>query len=199
MSSALNQKAPEFEAKCYHNGEIKNVNIKDFEDYYKVLFFYPLDFTFICPTEIHELVAKQSEFEKYNCKVFAINTDSVYSHEAWANQPKSAGGLENIGDLHMISDYDKKICEAYGTIDRTNKHESVSSRVTYILDKDNNVKYVSANISDVGRNIDEILRMVACVNKADTLEEGEVLPCGWQPGSETLEKTHAGVIKFLGE
>ena len=199
MSSALNQKAPEFEAKCYHNGGIKNVNIKDFDDYYKVLFFYPLDFTFICPTEIHELIAKQSEFEKYNCKVFTINTDSVYSHEAWANQPKSAGGLENIGDIHMISDYDKKICESYGTLDRTNKHESISSRVTYILDKENTVKYVSANIRDIGRNIDEIIRMVACVNKADSLEEGEVLPCGWQPGNETLEKTHSGVIKFLGE
>ena len=65
MSSALNQKAPEFEARCYHNGQIKDMNIKDFEDYYKVLFFYPLNFTFICPTEIHELLAKQSEFEKH--------------------------------------------------------------------------------------------------------------------------------------
>ena len=199
MSSALNQKAPEFEAKCLHNGKINTINIKDFEDYYKVLFFYPLDFTFICPTEIHELISKQAEFEKYNCKVFTINTDSVYSHEAWANQPKSAGGLENIKDLYMVSDYDKKICESYGTLDRTNKNESVSTRVTYILDKDNVVKYVSANISDIGRNIDEIIRMVASVNKVDLLEEGEGLPCGWQPGGDTLQKTHEGVIKFLGE
>ena len=199
MSSALNQKAPEFEARCYHNGQIKDMNIKDFEDYYKVLFFYPLNFTFICPTEIHELLAKQSEFEKHNCKVFSINTDSVYSHEAWANQPKSAGGLEDIKDLYMVSDYDKKICESYGTLDRSNKNESVSARVTYILDKENNVKYVSANIADVGRNIDEIIRMVACVNKADTLDEGEALPCGWKPNDAPLEKTHGGVIKFLGE
>tara|TARA_B110000971_G_scaffold219280_2_gene260009 strand:- start:1928 stop:2527 length:600 start_codon:yes stop_codon:yes gene_type:complete len=199
MSSALNQKAPEFEAKCYHSGKIQNINIKEFDDYYKVLFFYPLDFSFVCPTEISELINKQSEFEKHNCKVFTINTDSVYSHEAWANQSKSAGGLENIKDLYMVSDYDKKICESYGTIDRTNKHESISSRVTYILDKDNIVKYVSANITDVGRNIDEIIRMVACINKVDTLEEGEALPCGWQPNGEPLEKTHAGVIKFLGE
>ena len=199
MSSALNQKAPEFEAKCYHSGKIQNINIKEFDDYYKVLFFYPLDFSFVCPTEISELINKQSEFEKHNCKVFTINTDSVYSHEAWANQPKSAGGLENIKDLYMVSDYDKKICESYGTIDRTNKHESISSRVTYILDKDNIVKYVSANITDVGRNIDEIIRMVACINKVDALEEGEALPCGWQPNGEPLEKTHTGVIKFLGE
>ena len=199
MSSALSQKAPEFEAKCYHSGKIQNINIKEFDDYYKVLFFYPLDFSFVCPTEISELINKQSEFEKHNCKVFTINTDSVYSHEAWANQPKSAGGLENIKDLYMVSDYDKKICESYGTIDRTNKHESISSRVTYILDKDNIVKYVSANITDVGRNIDEIIRMVACINKVDTLEEGEALPCGWQPNGEPLEKTHAGVIKFLDE
>ena len=199
MSSALNQKAPEFEAKCYHDGKINTINIKEFEDYYKVLFFYPLDFTFICPTEINELIAKQAEFEKYNCKVFTINTDSVYSHEAWANQSKSTGGLENIKDLYMVSDYDKKICESYGTLDRTNKNESVSSRVTYILDKDNIVKYVSANISDVGRNIDEIIRMVASINKVDLLEEGDALPCGWSPGGDTLQKTHAGVIKFLGE
>ena len=99
----------------------------------------------------------------------------------------------------MVSDYDKKICESYGTLDRSNKNESVSARVTYILDKENNVKYVSANIADVGRNIDEIIRMVACVNKADTLEEGEALPCGWKPNDAPLEKTHGGVIKFLGE
>ena len=197
MSSALNQKAPEFEAKCYHNNTIKNVNIKKFEDFYKVLFFYPLDFSFICPTELHDLISKQDQFEKYNCKVFAINTDSVYSHEAWAKQPKSQGGLENIKDMYMISDYDKKICESYGTLDRTTKHESVSSRVTYILDKNNNVKYVSANLMDIGRNIDEIIRMVACIHKTDLLEEGEVLPCGWKPGNDTLNKTHDGVIKFL--
>lgn len=197
MSSALNQKAPEFDANCYHNNTIKSVNIKDFEDYYKVLFFYPLDFTYVCPTELHELINKSAEFEKYNCKLFTISTDSVYSHQTWAKQPRKEGGLEDVKDIYMVADYDKKICEAYGTLDRTNKNESVSSRVVYILDKENNVKYVSANVLEVGRNIDEILRTVACIHKLEQLEKDEVLPCGWQPGDEVMKKTPEEVIKRI--
>jgi peroxiredoxin 2/4 len=196
MASALNQKSPDFEVKCYHNNKIKKVKLSDFDEYYKILFFYPLDFSYVCPTELHELVDKSEEIAKYDCKIFCISTNSVESHEVWANQERKLGGLGNISDIYMVSDFNKKICESYGTLIRTGEDEGVSQRATYILDKNNVVKYISANILQVGRNIDEILRNVQCIHKLEELD-GDELPCGWKPGRKTITKTTQGKLEYF--
>lgn len=191
MSTALNQKAPTISAQCYHHKKIKKINLDDFKEYYKILFFYPLDFTYVCPTEIQELINKSDDFAKYDCKIFCINTDSVHSHEVWANQPRKEGGLEDIKDVYMISDYNKTICESYGTLIRNGDDEGISTRATYILDKNNIVKHVSANVLQIGRNIDEILRTVECVTQLENLGN-KALPCNWRSGKKMIETSNNG-------
>jgi len=198
MATALNQKSPQFNSECYHNNVIKKVDLADHDEYHKVLFFYPMDFTNVCPTELQELVDKSEEFAKYDCKIFCISIDTVHSHEAWANQERSIGGLGGTGDVYFVSDHNKKICESFGTLVRSGEDEGISQRVTYILDKNNVVKHISANVLQVGRDIDDILRNVQCVHKLDELQ-GEELPCGWKPGSKTITKTTEGKLKYFGD
>ena len=198
MATALNQKSSHFDSDTYHNGVIKQVNLSDYDDYYKVLFFYPMDFTYICPTELQELIDKSEEFAKYNCKIFCISIDTVHSHEAWANQERSVGGLGGTKDVYFVSDHNKKICESFGTLVRNGEDEGVSHRVTYILDKNNVVKHISANVLEIGRDIDDILRNVQCIHKLEDLN-GEGLPCGWKPGNDTIKKTKEGKLDFFSK
>lgn len=196
MSSALNQKSPDFDVECYHNKVIKNVKLSEFDEYYKILFFYPNDFTYVCPTELHKLIDASEELSNYDCKVFCISTDSVYSHEIWADQPRKEGGLGGIRDVYMVSDFNKKICESYGTLIRDGKDDGASNRATYILDKDNVVKYFSANVLEIGRNIDDLIRNVKCIHKLEELN-GEALPCGWEPGDRIIKKSTQGKLEFF--
>jgi peroxiredoxin (alkyl hydroperoxide reductase subunit C) len=196
MASALNQKSPHFESDCYHNKVIKQVKLSDYDDYHKVLFFYPMNFTYVCPTELHELIDKSEEFAKYDCKIFCISIDTVHSHEIWANQLRTLGGLGDAKDVYFVSDHNKKICESFGTLVRSGEDEGVSQRVTYILDKNNIVKHTSANVQKVGRDIDDILRNVQCIHKLDELQ-GEALPCGWKPGRNTIKETLKGKLEYF--
>lgn len=196
MATALNQKSPEFESESYHNNIIKKVKLSDFDDYNKILFFYPMDFTYVCPTELQELIDKSEEFSKYDCKIFCISIDTVHSHEAWAKQDRKHGGLGGTKDVYLVSDHNKKICESFGTLVRNGEDEGVSQRVTYVLDKNNVVKHISANVLQIGRDIDDILRNVQCVHKLEQLN-GEELPCGWKPGSNTITKTSKGKLEYF--
>ena len=196
MASALNQKSPDFESQCYHNKKIKNVRLSDFDEYYKILFFYPSDFTFVCPTELQELIDKSEEIAKYDCKIFCISVDSVHSHYVWSEQSRKEGGLGGSKDVYMVADLNKKICESYGTLVRSGDDEGKANRVTYILDKDNTVKHISANIMQIGRNIDDILRNLQCVHKVEELD-GEELPCGWEPGKKTIGTTHSSKLEYF--
>jgi peroxiredoxin (alkyl hydroperoxide reductase subunit C) len=196
MATALNQKSPNIESKCYHNNVIKDIRLSDYDDYNKLLFFYPMDFTYTCPTELQELIDKSEEFAKYDCKIFCISLDTVHSHEAWATQDRTLGGLGGTKDVYLISDHNKKICESFGTLVRSGDDEGVSQRVTYVLDKHNTVKHISANIVEVGRDIDDILRNVQCIHKLDELQ-GEELPCGWKPGKSSITKTPEGKLKYF--
>lgn len=198
MASAINQKSPQFNTECFHNGVKKKVQLSDFDDYHKVLFFYPADFTYVCPTEIHEIIDSSEEFDKYDCRVFCISTDSVHSHEAWANQDRKVGGLGDTKNIYFLSDHTKKICESFGTLIKNGDNEGLSQRVTYILDKTNTVKHISANVLEVGRNIDEIIRNIQCIHKLEELD-GEELPCGWKPGHRTIKPSTEGKLDYFNE
>jgi len=198
MASALNQKSPHFEAECFHNSVKKHTQLGEYDDYYKVLFFYPGDFTFVCPTELHELIDNSEEFDKYECKVFCISTDSVHAHEAWAGQERRVGGLGDTKNVYFLSDRNKKICESFGTLCKTGDNDGLSQRVTYILDKHNVVRHISANVIQVGRDIKDIIRNVQCIHKLDELD-GEELPCGWRPGNKTIRPSTAGKLEFFGD
>ncbi len=201
MATSINKLAPIFELNSYHKDTIESVKLDSFKEKYKILFFYPLDFSFICPTEMVELKDNAKEFDKLDCIILAINTDSVYSHETWANQKEEDGGLGGISDIdnfYLMSDYNKKVCEAYGTLIRGGEHDGVSNRAVFILDEDNNVKYVSVNDLNIGRNIDELIRQLESLKELKKSKENNVgIPCNWKPKEQVIKLTLEGKKEFF--
>mmetsp|Transcript_11330 Transcript_11330/g.12948 ORF Transcript_11330/g.12948 Transcript_11330/m.12948 type:complete len:209 (-) Transcript_11330:132-758(-) len=172
--------APHFEGKAYHNG-IKNISLKDYQGKYVVLFWYPLDFTFVCPTEIIAFSDKAEEFEKLGCQVIGASTDSVFSHMEYCKKPRSEGGLGDM-KIPLLADTTLKISTAYGCLI---EEEGITFRATYIIDKKGVLRHMSINDTPVGRNVDEVLRLVEAFQFAD--ENGEVCPANWKKGKKTLK------------
>lgn len=187
----VGKKAPQFTAQAVVNEEIKEISLSDYPDFYKVIIFYPLDFTFVCPTELHALQNKLQEFAKRNVLVVAISVDSVYSHLAWLSTPKSKGGIQGI-QYPLISDLHKEIATAYGVLDES----GVALRGTFILDRENIVQCAMINNLPLGRNVDEILRLVDAMQHVE--KHGDVCPANWMEGQEAMQATHEGVATYLG-
>lgn len=164
--------APEFEAEGYFKGNKKRYALSDFRGKWVLLFFYPLDFTFVCPTELVELSKKNKEFEETNAQVLGISVDSVYSHEAW---------LKQMGDFEypLLSDMTKKISKSYNVLI---KEKGISLRGAFIVDPDGVLKSYTVNDLPIGRNVDELLRTIKA------LQTGDLCPVGWTPGKKTLGK-----------
>ena len=172
--------APQFEGKAYHNS-IKNISLKDYAGKYVVLFWYPLDFTLVCPTEIIAFSDKAEEFEKLGCQVIGASTDSVYAHMEYTKKPRSTGGLGDM-KIPLLADPSLKISKSYGCLI---EDEGITFRATYIIDKKGILRHISINDTPVGRNVDEVLRLVEAFQFAD--ENGEVCPVGWKKGKKTLK------------
>ena len=141
VGQLIGQKAPDFECEAITNNKIHTISSKDLEGSYTVLFFYPLDFTFVCPTEMHALQEQIAEFEKRNVKVCAISVDSIHTHNAWVNTDKKDGGIKGIS-YSLLSDLTKEISYLFGVL---KQDEGVSFRGTFILDKDNIIQHASVN------------------------------------------------------
>jgi len=156
------------------------VSLSDFKGKWLVLLFYPLDFTFVCPTEIISLNDKIADFRAINTEVAALSVDSKYSHYAWVNMPRNKGGLGEIS-IPLLSDFPKTISKDYGVMYKTSGH---TLRGLYIIDPNQTVRHVTLNDLDVGRNVDEVLRLVQAFQFAD--KHGRVCPANWKPGSETM-------------
>lgn len=164
--------APEFTASAVVNKEIKEVSLRDYRGKWSVLFFYPLDFTFVCPTEILSFNEKVGEFEKINAQLLGISVDSVYSHLNWLNE---------LGDLKfpLLSDITKRISREYGVL---KEEAGISFRGAFIIDPDGVLRSYVVNDLAVGRSVDEVLRLV------QAFQTGELCPVGWKPGEKTLGK-----------
>ncbi|MEK7094886.1 MAG: peroxiredoxin [Patescibacteria group bacterium] len=154
------------------NGEFTKISLSDFKGKWTVLFFYPLDFTFICPTEIVGFSKRYAEFEALNAVVFGVSTDSKHSHKAW---------LKDLGELKtpLLSDMTHSVSESYGVLI---DDEGIALRGTFIIDPDGILKYASVNDNSVGRSIDETLRVLKA------LQTGELCPLDWHSGEKTLGK-----------
>ena len=166
--------APEFTAQALVNGEIKEVSLRDYRGKWVVLFFYPLDFTFVCPTEIKGFGAAYGEFQKLNCEVIGASVDSVYSHKNWIQQD-FGGSLP----FPLISDMTKRISRDYGVLF---EEKGISFRGSYVIDPDGILRSYTVNDLPVGRSVDETLRLVTA------FQSGELCPIGWTPGEKTLGK-----------
>ncbi|XP_011505172.1 PREDICTED: peroxiredoxin-2 [Ceratosolen solmsi marchali] len=173
--------APDFSGTAVINGEFKNIKLKDYHGKYIVLFFYPLNFTFVCPTELIAFSDKMAEFKKLNTEVIGVSTDSHFSHLAWTNTPKNEGGLGGDLGYPLLSDLSRKISVAYNVLI---PDEGIALRGLFIIDKDGILRQITVNDLPVGRSVDEILRLVKAFQFVE--QHGEVCPANWQPDSKTI-------------
>uniref|UniRef100_A0AAY5LAW5 Thioredoxin-dependent peroxide reductase, mitochondrial n=1 Tax=Esox lucius TaxID=8010 RepID=A0AAY5LAW5_ESOLU len=176
----VTQHAPHFKATAVHNGEFKEMSLDDFKGKYLVLFFYPLDFTFVCPTEIISFSDKANEFHDINCEVVGVSVDSHFTHLAWINTPRKAGGLGHI-HIPLLADLNKQVSRDYGVL---LEGPGIALRGLFIIDPNGVVKHMSVNDLPVGRSVDETLRLVRAFQFVET--HGEVCPASWTPDSPTV-------------
>ncbi|XP_004365378.1 peroxiredoxin-2 [Capsaspora owczarzaki ATCC 30864] len=182
MSKAQIQKpAPHFETDAVSNGEFKTVKLSDFKGKYLVLFFYPLDFTFVCPTEIIAFSDRVKEFEALNTAVVAASIDSKFSHLAWINTPRKNGGLGPM-NIPILADVTKTISRDYGVL---LEDAGIALRGLFIIDDKGILRQITINDLPVGRSVDETLRLVQAFQYTD--KHGEVCPAGWTPGKATIK------------
>ncbi len=194
MSSILvGQKAPNFTATAVMPNNDINNNF-DLTKYLNggigVLFFYPLDFTFVCPTEIIAFNHRLGEFSSRGAKVIAISVDSHFSHYAWKETPVNKGGIGNI-QMPMVSDLTKAISREYGVL----FDEKIALRGSFLIDSNGVVRHQVVNDFPLGRNVDEMLRMIDALNHHE--EFGEVCPAGWRKGDEAMKANAEGISDYL--
>lgn len=195
MSKAFVQrKAPDFAGQAVlPNGSFGNVKLSDYSGKYLVLFFYPLDFTFVCPTEIIAFSDRVKEFRDKNCDVVACSVDSHFSHLAWTNTPRKQGGLGKM-DIPLLSDLTKQISTDYGVL---LEDQGISLRGLFIIDSKGILRQIIVNDLPVGRSVDEVLRLVQAYQFTD--EHGEVCPAGWKPGKKTIKPDVENCKQFFSE
>lgn len=183
MSECLRvgQAAPDFTATAVVDQEFKTIKLSDYRGKYVVLFFYPLDFTFVCPTEITAFSDRYEEFSKLNTEVLGVSVDSEFSHLAWIQTDRKNGG---VGDLNypLVSDLKKEISTAYNVLD---PDAGVALRGLFIIDKDGIIQHSTINNLAVGRSVDETLRTLQAFQYTQAHPD-EVCPAGWQPGAATM-------------
>ncbi|MCW8876663.1 MAG: peroxiredoxin C [Kangiellaceae bacterium] len=196
MGVLVGREAPDFTAAAVlGNGEIVNdFNFKEATKGKKaVVFFYPLDFTFVCPSELIAFDHRLEEFKKRGVEVIGVSIDSHFSHNAWRNTPINEGGIGPVG-YTLVADVKHEICQAY---DVEHPEAGVAFRGSFLIDEEGNVRHQVVNDLPLGRNIDEMIRMVDAL--AFHQEHGEVCPAGWNEGDKGMNASPEGVAKYLSE
>src|SRR3954471_13253901 len=176
----VTKEAPDFTATAVVNEEFKQVKLSDYRGKYVVLFFYPLDFTFVCPTEIVAFSDRVAEFEKRDCQVIGCSIDSQFSHLAWIQTPRAAGGLGGL-KYPLVADPTKKIAADYGVL----LEGGIALRGTFLLDKQGVVRAATIHDLPLGRSVDEALRVLDALQFFE--KNGEVCPADWKPGAATIK------------
>jgi len=194
MSTLVTKKAPEFTATTVmpDNTIKEDFKLSDYKGKYVVLFFYPLDFTFVCPSEILAFNRKLDEFKKRDAEVVGVSIDSQFTHFAWRNTEPKKGGIGEIG-FPLVADISKNISRDYGVL----FDEAVALRGLFLIDKEGIVRHSTINDLPLGRNVDEALRMVDALQYFE--RHGEVCPANWKPGEEAMKPTAEGVAEYLAK
>ena len=206
MAVLVGQKAPKINAQAVVNGRIvENFNLEQFlHQKYVVLFFYPKDFTFVCPTELIAFQESLKAFEERNTQVVGCSTDTEFSHWAWVNTPRNEGGIAGV-TYPLVADTNKTIASAYdvlageyGVDDEGNLEatgEMIAYRGLFLIDREGIVRHQIVNDFPLGRSIKEAIRMVDALQHCET--HGEVCPMDWQKGEKAMEATHESVGAYL--
>ena len=182
--AVVRKPAPSFKGMSWWNNKFQEISLDQFKGKYVVLFFYPLDFTFVCPTEIVQFSDKVKEFEEMNCQVIACSVDSHFTHKEWTKKDRKKGGLGPMA-IPMLSDLSHQIAKDYGCLIEEGGDHGVAFRATYIIDGTGTLRHMCINDLPVGRNADEYVRLVQAFQYTD--EYGEVCPASWKPGKATMK------------
>lgn len=194
MNVLVARKAPDFQsAAVLANGEIKpDFKFSDAtKGKYGLVFFYPLDFTFVCPSELIALHNRIDQFKERNVEVMAVSIDSQFTHSAWRETPPSKGGIGKVG-FTLVADVNHRICQAYGV---EHPEAGVAFRAAFVIDQTGTIRAQLVHDLPIGRSIDEILRVVDALQYHE--EHGEVCPANWQKGKEAMKPTAQGVASYL--
>jgi len=175
----INDKAPEFTAEAFHEEQIKNISLQDYKGKWVVLFFYPADFTFVCPTELGELADNYDTFKKLNTEILSVSVDTAFVHKAWHDESQTIQKVK----YPMVSDPTHAICNKYGTLI---DEEGLSLRATFIIDPHGIIKAYEFHNNSIGRSYAELIRKIEAAQFVEK-NGGEVCPASWKPGSKTLK------------
>jgi alkyl hydroperoxide reductase subunit AhpC len=183
--------APSFKKPAVVNGDFAEVTLEQFKGKYLILFFYPLDFTFVCPTEIIAFSDRAQEFRDLGAEVAAVSVDSEHSHLAWINTPRKQGGLGKMS-IPVIADVTKSLSRDYGVLI---EEEGIALRGLFIISPEGILRQITVNDLPVGRSVDETLRLLKAFQFTD--KNGEVCPANWQEGSASMKPDHKGSLDYF--
>ncbi len=192
MSRLVGNQAPDFAAQALVNGDFEDIKLSDFDGKWKVLFFYPLDFTFVCPTEICAFSDAAPQFKEKNCEIIACSVDSVFSHLAWTQQSRDEGGLGDI-NFPILSDLNKTVARDYEVL----TEEGIALRGLFLIDNNNVIQHATINNLSVGRNVEETLRLLKGYQYTAT--HGEVCPANWSEGDDTMKPDPKGSKEWFSK
>lgn len=194
LCTLVTQEAPDFTAEAVMpDNTFAELKLSAYRGKYVVLFFYPLDFTFVCPSEILAFNKRLADFKAKNCEVIAVSVDSKFTHLAWKNTPLDNGGIGPI-QYPLVQDLNKSIARSYGIL----FNESVALRGLFLIDTNGTVRHAVINDLPLGRSVNEALRMVDALQFVET-HGGEVCPANWQEGEEAMKPTREGVADYLSK
>tara|TARA_Y100001968_G_scaffold315757_1_gene342719 strand:- start:1585 stop:2181 length:597 start_codon:yes stop_codon:yes gene_type:complete len=187
----VGMQAPDFAATAVVDQEFKEIKLSQFKGKYVVLFFYPLDFTFVCPTEITAFSDRYSDFSSKNTEVLGVSVDSKFTHLAWIQTPRNEGG---IGDINypLVSDLKREICQSYNVLNE----DGEADRGLFIINPNGIIMHSTINKAPVGRNIDETLRILQAYQYVESHPD-EVCPAGWTPGDKTMKEDPKGSKEYF--
>ena len=191
MTAIVAQEAPDFAAQAVMpDNTFQDLKLSSYRGQYVLLFFWPLDFTFVCPSEIVAFDQALDQFKQRNCQVIGASIDSHFTHLAWKNTPLDQGGIGQVG-FPMVADLDKSISETYGVL----HNGAIALRGLFLIDKDGILRHALINDLPLGRNVDEAIRVLDALQFTE--EHGEVCPANWKPGDAAMKPTADGVAEYL--
>ncbi|MFI5182430.1 MAG: peroxiredoxin [Thermoanaerobaculia bacterium] len=193
MSQIVGRKAPEFALEGVLNGNFSTFRLTDYRGKWVVLFFYPLDFTFVCPTEILAFSDRLGEFRKLGAEVLGASVDSKFSHLAWTEKPREEGGIKGLA-YPLLEDLGKDLAREYGVPSPDGK---VALRGLFLIDPEGVVQHATINNLGVGRSVDETLRVLQAFQFVR--EHGEVCPADWKPGTRTMKADWKGSKEYFAK
>ncbi|MEY4394954.1 MAG: peroxiredoxin [Gemmataceae bacterium] len=193
MSAKVQLPAPDFKATALIGEQFKEIKLSDYKGKYVLLYFYPLDFTFVCPTEIIAFNDKLDEFKKRNTEVIGVSVDSHFTHLAWNQTPRNKGGLGGV-QYPLVADLNKNIARSYGVLI---EEAGIALRGLFIIDKEGVVRHLLVNDLPLGRSVEEAIRVIDALQFFE--KNGEVCPANWKPGQASMKADPKGSQEYFSK